>query len=110
MTFEEMMALPFHKMDYKYEEYREENVVSKHNDVTKTYDLENPALILEDYQAMKRSYELRAEFANQYSNCKAQVVDTVKKNAFGKEEKVLIYTEKWDKYILPTIIETITLR
>lgn len=108
MTFEEMMAMPLHKLNYKYEEYREENVVSKHTDITKDYD--DPALAEEDYKAMKRSYELRAEFANRYSNCKAEVKDEVKKNCFGREERILTYTEEWDAYIHPAIIEIITLK
>lgn len=108
MTFDEFIKAPLHTFDYKYEEYRAENVVAKHNSLTKDYD--DPALAMEDYKVMKQSYKLRAEIANRYSNCRATVTDETIKDCFGRENKVLTYTEKWDDFIHNTIIETVTLR
>ena len=57
---------------------------------------------------IKRNYELRAEFANRYSNCRASIIDESKTDVFGRNYKVLTYTEVWDKVL--KVKEIITLK
>ena len=106
MTFEEYINSPLDRINFKSEEYRAENVVAHHTNVDKKY--EDPALALADYQVFKRNYELRAEFANRYSNCLANIIDESKTDVFGRNYKVLTYTEVWDKVL--KVKEIITLK
>ena len=106
MTFEEYINSPLDRINFKSEEYRAENVVAHHTDEDKKY--EDPALALADYQVFKRNYELRAEFANRYSNCRANITDEAKTDVFGRNYKVLTYTEVWDKVL--KVKEIITLK
>lgn len=107
MTAEDFKNIPTRTIKYEFNQYVEKNHLSKHHFGEKKY--EDQALALEDYQVFKKNYELRAEFANRYANCKAVVTDEEKPDCFGRPCRKLTYTETWDRTDYPQVEEIINL-